>query len=160
MRFVLGLLTAIVLSVAPAVAEPQGVRVGSDIILEPMTDAELTEVFRTPQFVHSGDGVIGIWRFSYEEGSFDGSWRTIGFIVVSQYGEGVTPTGVRVWARGEITSGDSEGLIAAPLPSPSANIVAAFRVGLTRSRGAATITIDQDGVVAVDGQRLGGSGYD
>lgn len=161
MRLFLAMMFALVFSTTPAAADPNGVRVNPNIILEPITEVPLIEAFRTAEFVHGGGGVLGVWRFSYEEGAYDdGDWQAIGLIGVSALGEGIEPVIVRVWARGEITSGDSEGLIAAPLSSPSADIASAFRVGLTRTRGAATITIDQRGVVEVNDQRLGVTSYE
>lgn len=157
MRFIPPIAIALALFVAPASAEPNGLRINPSIILEPIASVSLSEAFHTPEFVQGEDGVIGLWRFSYEEGLIDGDWQAIGLIAVSTLGEGVEPVAARVWARGEITSGDSSGLTAAAISPPTGSITA-FRVQLTRTRGTATITLDGNGLVQVNNQRLGVTG--
>lgn len=157
MRFLLAPIISLVLGTASAWAEPAGVRVNANIIWEPIPSVPLSEAFHAVEFVDGDDAVVGLWRFSYEDAAIDGAWQAIGLIGISARGEGIQPVIVRVWARGDVTSGDSAELSVSRAAVPP-NSVSAFLVRMTSTRGTATITISEDGVVEIEGQRLGVTG--
>jgi hypothetical protein len=94
-------------SSAVANAQPQGIRVGSSLIVEPVSEISTRELWHlgVPKHVISKlgkppGGAVGVWDYDWESTRHDNGWVAICLIMTGFGDIAEAPVAIRVWSKG------------------------------------------------------------
>lgn len=94
------------ISAAGAQADPTGIKVGDNLIVESIDKIDVSEFWTLGHektiYTRQGNppgGALGLWLFDYEQAPRDGGWVAVGLVGVGFGGLGEVPVMVKVWAR-------------------------------------------------------------
>ena len=100
------LLYVLSLCIDPAYAEPRGVRIGSELIVEPVEQVTTEELWHLraakyylPVRDAGGAAVLAVWDYDSESGIRDEAWLAICLAIVGTGDVGETPVALRIWAK-------------------------------------------------------------
>lgn len=90
-----------------ATAQPQGIEVGSDLIVERVSEVSTQELWHLgiPEHIISKlgkppGGAIGVWDYDWESRRHDNGWVAICLIMAGFGDIAETPVAIRVWSKG------------------------------------------------------------
>jgi hypothetical protein len=153
LAIVLATLGLALISIGNADAQPQGIRVGSNLIVERVSEISTQELWHlgVPQHATSrlGEppgGAIGLWEYDGESGLHDDGWFAICLIMVGFGDIAETPVALRVWSR-------AYHVVTIAERSPGDGRVVSFGVGVDRVMF--VLSHDAAGAVFVDDDLAG-----
>lgn len=136
-----------------ATAQPDGMRIGSDLIVETIDRISSEDLWHlaVPQHVPSKSGnppggVIGLWNYGRENRRTDGDWFAV-CILMDGFGDiAERPVAMRVWSR----SPANASVIERP---PGVGLAVAFEVAVGQSKF--TVSHTPMGEVRLNDQKIG-----
>lgn len=144
---------ALALAASAAQAQPAGLRITPDQIVETVTEIAASELWRlsTPEY-HYGrigkppGGVIGVWTYGRESQLARDDWFAV-CLVIDGFGDiAETPVAVRVWGR-------SSGQVSVAERAPEAGTVQTFELAV--GSGRLVLSHTALGLVYVNGHQVG-----
>lgn len=136
-----------------AVAQPTGLQVAPDLIIETVDQISAEELWHLsiPQHVASKvgkppGGVVGLWNYGRENRRTDGGWFAV-CILLDGFGDiGEKPVAIRVWSRSP-----SDATVTERSPDQASAMIVEVAVNQSRF----TISHTPMGTVFLNGDRIG-----
>ena len=103
---VAGLLVGLAILTAGAQAQPSGIRIAPDLIVETVSEIDTGQLWHLSPPEHQPSkqgkppgGIIGVWTYSDESGLYKDGWIAI-CLIMDGFGDiAETPVAIRVWAK-------------------------------------------------------------